>query len=696
MRLWVAAALPMLVSASTAVPGPAALPPLASASTAVPPGPAAGARLAAYAEAARAYGVPESVLLAVSYLHSRWDTHAGRPSTSGGFGPMHLIDARAVTTGPAHAHGSPDRRGDDSRPALRPRAAHHVPAATVDTVRQAARLTGLGVATLRSDPAANIRGGAALLADRQRRLGRPLPAEPADWYDAVAAYASDGFAREVYATIRSGAARTTDDGQAVRLAPTSVPLRPAERRAPAGRAECPATVSCQWMPGAYRKTGNGGYGNHDRMNTPRKIDYIIIHDGETSYDAMTKLSRNPRYVSWHYTLRSRDGQIAQHVRNRDIAWHCGNWYFNSRSIGLEHEGYLARGGAWYTEAMYRSSAALVRHLAGKHGIPLDRAHILGHDNVPGVSPATVAGMHDDPGPYWDWAHYFELLGAPLGGAAPRDDSAPVADPADPSWDAGSPAGEPEWDGVPPPTLDLLSDPSSDPSSGLPAEIGGDEPWRAVRRVARTSPASVVILPDYQTHRPYFTGCVAGKPGKACPAAGAASVWLHTAPRNDAPLVRDIGKHPGSGSTRSVYDHAARASTGQRYAVAGRSGDWTAIWYLGHPAWFHNPASAPTAEPYATKVVTPRRASVPLYGRAYPGRAAYPRRVPFQKLVPLQYRLRAGQSYTVGLTVRSSYLRAGSFNPARHVAVQGRLTYHQIQFGHRVMFVKAADVRQTTS
>jgi hypothetical protein len=379
-------------------------------------------------------------------------------------------------------------------------------------------------------------------------------------------------------------------------------------------------------------------------------------------------------VSWHYTLRSRDGQIAQHVRNRDVAWHSGNWYFNSRSIGLEHEGYLAKGGAWYTEAMYRSSAKLVRYLADRHGIPLDRAHIIGHDNVPGIAPANVAGMHEDPGPYWDWAHYFELLGAPLGGTAP----APRSEPAD-AYQPAEPA-DPSQLG-----LDL----------SWVTERPGEEARRAAYRISRPTAGAVTILPDYQRHRPHFTGCVSAKPAKACPARGAASVWLHTAPRAGAPLVKDIGKHPTGGSTRSVYDHAARASTGQRYAVAGQHGDWTAIWYLGQRAWFHNPPDAPTAEPHAAKLVTPRRASVPLYGRAYPGRAAYPAHVPAQGLTPLQYRLHAGQRYTVGLTVRSSYLRASSFNPARHVTVHGKLTYHQIQFGHRVMFVKARDVRQTT-
>src|SRR4029078_3378833 len=48
-----------------------------------PPLPTAAAATA-YSAAAAKYGVPESVLLAVSYAESRWDDHAGAPSTSGG------------------------------------------------------------------------------------------------------------------------------------------------------------------------------------------------------------------------------------------------------------------------------------------------------------------------------------------------------------------------------------------------------------------------------------------------------------------------------------------------------------------------------------------------------------------------------------------------------------------------------------
>ena len=101
---------------------------------------------------------------------------------------------------------------------------------------------------------------------------------------------------------------------------------------------------------------------------------------------------------WHYTLRSSDGHIAQHVPPRTSAWHAGNWYVNAKSIGLEHEGFLTDPDAWYTEAMYRSSARLVKYLAAKYDIPLDRQHILGHDNVPGTTAADDPGHAHRPGP----------------------------------------------------------------------------------------------------------------------------------------------------------------------------------------------------------------------------------------------------------------------------------------------------------
>ncbi|MEU8246790.1 N-acetylmuramoyl-L-alanine amidase [Nonomuraea sp. NPDC048916] len=564
-------------------------------------GPSQPGRQAEFAEAARAYGVPVSVLLGVSYLESRWDVNAGEPSTGGGYGPMHLVDTDA-------ARPVPDEVAAAGVPAR--------PAPGEATLRQAARLTGLPVARLRTDPAANIRGGAAVLASYQGRRS----SDPADWHDAITRYSgSRDFADEVFAVIREGAARRTDDGFPVRLEPKPG-LRPDPPPPPARQAECPASLACEWMPAAHRRTG-GGYGNHDRLDGERRIDYIVIHDTEGAYDGLPKLVHDPDYVSWHYTVRSRDGHVAQHVRTQDIAWHAGNWDVNTRSIGIEHEGYLAKGGTWYTEAMYRASAKLVSYLAARHDIPIDRAHIFGHDTVPGTTPESLPGMHEDPGPYWDWAHYFDLMGSPIEGAR-----------------------------------------------------GG---------------TSVIIRPDYETHLPRFTGC--SKTG--CEPHGASTVWLRTEPRADAPLIDDIGKRVGRPSTHSVYDHSARASTGQRFAVAGTSGDWTAIWYLGQKAWFRNPPDRPTAVPARGPLVTPINGRVRVYGRAYPERSAYRgTRAAYQQEIPLQYVIRPGQYYSLGLTLPGSYLATGSLTPARHVRVEGTQRFHQIQLGHRIAFVMAKDVR----
>ncbi|MGA4993182.1 N-acetylmuramoyl-L-alanine amidase [Nonomuraea bangladeshensis] len=643
-----------------------------------PPREAPAGRQGEFAAAAREFGVPQSVLLGVAYLGSRWDAHEGRPSTAGGYGPMHLVDALpagALAVGDALG----DARGDETRP-MPPRPVHMLsplsaaarPAHT--TLPEAGRLIGVTPARLRDDPADNIRAGAALLASYHDTpsagMSTGVDAGLAGWYDAVARFsgaddpaAARQFADEVFAVMREGMVRRTDDGHVVRLDPmpglrvrsdppydeayaelfpdqyddadpsqdddVAEPYDPDEVTAASGRSssvECPASLACEWMPAAHKRFGKKGgkdYGNHDRLFKTRHVDYIVIHDTEGGYGGIPTMVRDPKYVSWHYTIRSRDGHVAQHVRTNDLAWHAGNWDVNTRSIGIEHEGYLAKGGAWYTEAMYRSSARLVRYLANKYGVPLDRAHILGHDNVPGTTPQTVAGMHDDPGPYWDWAHYFELMGRPLRAAKNGD--------------------------------------------------------------------SVLIRPSYDDNRPRFTGCVTTKAGKDCPPHGASTVWLRTAPRENASLVTDVGKHGGKASTYSVYDHAARASTGQRYAVAERQGDWTAIWYLGQKAWFHNPAARPVAVPAKGPLVTPLRAGTRVYGRAYPERSAYTRAAA-QPLTPLQYRIEPGQTYTVGDTITGSHYSAGAFSPSRHVTTTGTIRYHQIQLGHRIAFVMAKDVR----
>ncbi|GAB3421328.1 N-acetylmuramoyl-L-alanine amidase [Flindersiella endophytica] len=628
----------------------------------VPQTDTAQARQETYAAAAQAYGVPVDILLAVSYLETRWDTHAGEPSRAAGYGPMHLTDVRAANSTPAaEHHDGEDARGDTARP-LTASAARTTNTATpaelpnLDTVGDAAEATGISAAKLRTDPASNIRGGAALLASYQKQLGGARKKSLADWYGAVALYSGSkdaataaSFADEAYSILAEGAARTTDDGQAVKLQARNVKpnhdwLAKAGLRASAtGDTECPRTVACEWIPSAYEELGDGDYGHYDLADRPKsqKIRYIIIHDTEGSYPGVINLTQDPNYAaSWQYTMRNSDGHIAQHLKAKDVAWQAGNWYINAKSIGIEHEGWAARG-TWYSEVMYRTSAKLVRYLAGKYGIPIDRQHILGHDNVPGVTTANIPNMHWDPGPYWDWAHYFALMDRPL-----------------------FPTG-----------------------------------------TSRTG--MVTIKPDYDHNFLPFTGCEdnPGPPGEdpsnrpMCGEWSSSSVILHTEPRADAPLLKDIGLHQdGSDTTMRVSDIGSRVSTGQQYAVAEVRGDWVAVWYLGQKGWFHNPRGARTALWATGLVVTPKagKTEVPVYGRAYPEAEAYAgTTIPVQAISPLPYKLLPGQRYVLGEAPASAeYYRAVTFDVfdgTDHVVVRGTTKYYEIQVGHRVGYVMASDV-----
>ena len=142
----------------------------------------------------------------------------------------------------------------------------------------------------------------------------------------------------------------------------------------------------------------------------RNITYIVIHVMDGYFEGTIDWFQNPdSQASAHY-LVSQEGGIVQMVREKDIAWHAGNWEYNQRSIGIEHED---KGNwdkpNWATEELYQASAALVRYLCDKYGIPKDRNHIIGHNEVPGVTKPC-------PGPYWDWDYFMGLV---KGVPAPR-------------------------------------------------------------------------------------------------------------------------------------------------------------------------------------------------------------------------------------------------------------------------------------
>lgn len=329
----------------------------------------------AFERAAEEFDVPRDLLAAVGYGETRLDGHAGRPSQANGFGVMHLV----------------------SNPA------HH-------TLERAAALTGEPLAALRSETGANVLGGAAVLRGYADTLGLGARdrADLDAWYPAVARYSgTDGpaaalYADTVYTFLADGLDAVTPDGE--RITVTGRPVSPHKDGIGAADTGARSTdyPAALWVPADPNNYATG---------RTAAIDKVVIHVTQGSYAGSISWFQDPvSVVSAHYVVRSSDGQITQMVRDADTAYHARS--ANASALGIEHEGFIDDP-SWFTDSMYRSSAALTAHLCDRYGIPKDRAHIIGHSEAPGND-------HTDPGPYWDWNRYMELVGGTDTGGGSRD------------------------------------------------------------------------------------------------------------------------------------------------------------------------------------------------------------------------------------------------------------------------------------
>ncbi|MBI5726662.1 MAG: Ig-like domain-containing protein [Ignavibacteriales bacterium] len=144
----------------------------------------------------------------------------------------------------------------------------------------------------------------------------------------------------------------------------------------------------------------------------------VVHTTEGGFAGSLSWLKNPdAQASSHYIIRSSDGYMVQLVRESNKAWHARCW--NGYMLGVEHEAYVAVA-SYYTDAMYISSAALFRHFAQKFSIPMTRNRIIGHNEWQGTTWKTwmaanfpaidvTCNTHSDPGVYWDWPFYMQLV-----------------------------------------------------------------------------------------------------------------------------------------------------------------------------------------------------------------------------------------------------------------------------------------------
>jgi N-acetyl-anhydromuramyl-L-alanine amidase AmpD len=153
---------------------------------------------------------------------------------------------------------------------------------------------------------------------------------------------------------------------------------------------------------------SGNYTNASRERS-HNIDMIVIHVVQGSSSGAVNWFANPDSgVSAHYTV-NKNGSVTQSVRNADIGYHAGHWATNTRSIGIEHGGYVSNPDN-FSPAMYRASARLAAWCSRKHRIRIDRQHIIGHHQVPGCpGKGGGANCHTDPGRYFNWDKYLRLV-----------------------------------------------------------------------------------------------------------------------------------------------------------------------------------------------------------------------------------------------------------------------------------------------
>lgn len=373
-------------------------------------------------QAASEFQVPAVLLKTLCEMEGHLSNHGGNPSMDQGYGCMNLVkNSQTNTLDPAAARAEA-RDGN-----------LNIASGQTDTLDQAATLLHVSTDQLKTDIATNIRGGAAVLRAEALQLSgnQTLPTSLADWYGAVAAYSHAStqsvahmYADQVYTLLNSGFSAIAETGETVTVAPQHVTPNKATAGAVKaattlpqgcandGKTDYPGAIDCILNPSINdcNLVSSTAPCTYDGANRPTDlpISSVVIHDIEgTALDALNVFQNPNNFVSAHYIVDS-DGTVYQVVHEKDIAFQAGNFWYNQRSVGIEHAGFDATGFLWYNATEYLASAKLVAYLLKKYHIPLDHDHVVSHGTVPAPTLGTSPN-HVDPGPYWLWDYYLGLI-----------------------------------------------------------------------------------------------------------------------------------------------------------------------------------------------------------------------------------------------------------------------------------------------
>jgi len=307
-----------------------------------------------------------------------------------------------------------------------------------DSLAAGAALSGHSQRELIEDLALGTDAGARVLDDlaRDRGLNR---GDTSAWAEAIEELSGHLFAQdreayraEVFKILRRGGVIKARGGETIELPPhPEIPLGmtispPGVE--PAGTPDYPGAV---WLetPQFAATTCDGTQAQKydtDRGGFP--VTMIAIHDTEGGWNASVATLQNDPCKSVHYIVDADGSRVAQFIPETYTGWHAGNYWYNQHMVGIEHVGFAGKDE--YQTAMYKASADLVKNIASRHGLALDRKTLVGHQEVPdpyditNSSPPCAdspgdcisntnyggAGHHTDPGIYWEWCQYMELVG----------------------------------------------------------------------------------------------------------------------------------------------------------------------------------------------------------------------------------------------------------------------------------------------
>jgi hypothetical protein len=376
--------------------------------------------LADFESAAAEFNVPSDVLKGIAFAETRW---------------QHLTWAAGDTAncmGMPHPYGIMSLWDNDF---------------FGHTLREAAALIGKSPEVLKMDVVENIRGAAALLQRYHAQLPLPDGTSANDiesWRNAIAAYSgipqpelAQQHALDIYTQMSVGYHQyhISWDARPVNLQPIRDAVAQIQKKALETKSSrsLPQTKRTNTPDYPLAKWAQA-YPDH-WYTTGYQKNFVVIHDMEGYYlSTISYFQLSSTQASIYYDVNSARentsdaplGEVTQQVEERYWAWHVICW--NRYMLGIEHEGFYNQTG-WYTDEMYRASAKLTAYMCAKYKIPVDRNHIIGHQEwqnsswvnwintvynpqllqqgLPTFDP--TCNSHIDPGPNWNWPYYMNLV-----------------------------------------------------------------------------------------------------------------------------------------------------------------------------------------------------------------------------------------------------------------------------------------------